>query len=565
MAGNILTPTAIWGRFSYDNPPITEAIDQTKIDNLSVERFYIGGRQTKEGTVKIFATKVKKAINTEMPAVLILNDFVGDDGVTLAIEFAKKGFTALVVDVAGEKENQDRFTIYPKDVSYANYKNAKDKLLTVELDVPRSCWYEWGVVAKYAVNYLCSIDKVSKVGAVACGEVATVLWHLSTMEDRLSAVTYVMNAGWRAYRGLYKFSGSVEPQYSDDVLKFIAGVEPQSYAQHVNCPTLVLSALNSSEYDCDRIYDTVDRIKEGVFRGVYFSAGFENGIDEEGFKNMFLFFKEFLGKTNPKDILVPKEPLIRCEAVDNILSVEVEVDQDNLKEVSLCFSKDTINPALRVWNKTQKCKKVSGNKYLFEIDLFSVNEIITVYAEVKYKKGLTLCTNILAKKVSRKVMNKGYRQKLIYSSREDNAETVFLSCKDGRENLIKYFETCDSSSVQLKNGPMDIKGVCCNYGIRTFKINCLADKPSDYAILMFDAYVKNDGEITVSLITDYQGQKITYSTRVHVNGGAIWHSVKLELSKFKTDEGRILKSFEKIQAIEFKVEGEYLLNNVLWV
>ena len=54
--------------------------------------------------------------------------------------------------------------------------------------------------------------------------------------------------------------------------------------------------------------------------------------------------------------------------------------------------------------------------------------------------------------------------------------------------------------------------------------------------------------------------------RVNVFGGDVWHNVQLEKNRFKTAEGMVLKSYEKIDAIEFSVdEGEFLLNNALWV
>ena len=46
----------------------------------------------------------------------------------------------------------------------------------------------------------------------------------------------------------------------------------------------------------------------------------------------------------------------------------------------------------------------------------------------------------------------------------------------------------------------------------------------------------------------------------------MWHNVKLTRNKFKTVEGMPLKNYDKINAVAFNAEdGEYLINNVLWV
>ena len=85
-------------------------------------------------------------------------------------------------------------------------------------------------------------------------------------------------------------------------------------------------------------------------------------------------------------------------------------------------------------------------------------------------------------------------------------------------------------------------------------------------MLMMDVYAKEKSVLSVKLISDYAGNKIEYIARANVLGGDVWHNVQLDMNKFKTEEGMSLKSYEKINAVEFNVEGtEYLINNVLWV
>ena len=51
-----------------------------------------------------------------------------------------------------------------------------------------------------------------------------------------------------------------------------------------------------------------------------------------------------------------------------------------------------------------------------------------------------------------------------------------------------------------------------------------------------------------------------------LHGGEVWQNVKIEQMRFKTEQGIGLKSYQKIEAIEFVAnENGYLLNNALWV
>ena len=82
---------------------------------------------------------------------------------------------------------------------------------------------------------------------------------------------------------------------------------------------------------------------------------------------------------------------------------------------------------------------------------------------------------------------------------------------------------------------------------------------------MFDVFSKEKGEMQVKLIADYFGAKVEYIETVKLLGGDVWQNVKIAINRYKTKEGMSLKTYEKIQAIEFSGQEEFLLNNALWV
>ena len=82
---------------------------------------------------------------------------------------------------------------------------------------------------------------------------------------------------------------------------------------------------------------------------------------------------------------------------------------------------------------------------------------------------------------------------------------------------------------------------------------------------MLDAYLKQDGVITVKLIADYFGKQTSYQANAKVKGGEIWNNIKFELKNFKTEVGLNLKSFDKIEAIKDlkeKKEDSYALDKI---
>jgi len=563
MAGNILTPSAIWSGFKVNTPLGAELIEEKKRGDVVYSEISIEGRKVDDKSVEIYGVLAKNAQLSFSPAILVLNDFIGGVNTDLITDLAKKGYTVLAVDLAGESEEGDRFTVYPESISYANYKNAKENLLSVEGDAKGTCWYEWACVARYALSFLKEQCGFSKVGAIAGGDAANALWQVAGTDELLDCAVFLLNAGWRGYRGIHKFGGKLEPQFDDNMYKFIAGLEPQAYAMHVKCPSLILSATNSSLYDCDRAYDTATRIN-GAYKAVHYSVSYRSRISNEGYNNAVFFFEEFLMRENSDKTTLPSEPDIKCDIVDGKLYFEVDVEEKDLKRVHVYVSEETTDPALRSWQRVSERKKIEEGKYAFNYAPYPKSGIITAFAKVTYTNGFSICSNIIAKRFNEDEVEPAFKANILYTSREEDLESVFgVASPDSLNGIVAV---SDKKYIRIKKGPMGIVGISSEQGLVTFKIGAKRFMPTDGAMLMLDVYAKEKSVLTVKLISDYWGNKIEYLANVNILGGDVWHNVQLEMNRFKTAEGMVLKTYGKINAVEFNVNGvDYLINNVLWV
>jgi len=561
MAANILTPLTIWGDFKIDEKPQADLIGEKRHGDVIVSKVYIDGQKTANGRVRVYGEIARGAQLAIMPAVLVVKDMETGDGDNLGVELAKRGYLALTIDVAGITDYQSTAcTIYPEEMSYANYETAKETLYQIKKGVKNTCWYEWGVAVRYALEYLHNQPCVNKIGGIGVKSGAILLWQLASTEKKLSASVAVMNAGWNAYKGVFKFSEE-DLEMTDDKMKYIAGIEPQTYASGVNAPLLTLCTTNSGEYDCDRVNDTVMRIPTQVYRAIDYSVNRVNVIDSAGFRNMLLFFDEFLMRGEKENKHLPLSPEIKCEIIDGKLRFEATVGEYDLSKIGIYIAEGSVNPCFRSWKRFVP-KKVADGKYELYYSPYHKSKIVTAYASVRYDMGFTLCSSIIAKKFAETEVETGNKDNIIYSGRDVNGASVFAEIP---QNTFKCLHNVVSEGVCEKSGPMGIDGIYAKNGLITFKVNAEKDKPSDGAILMLDVYAKEDDELTVTLSQNYFGNRVDYACRIPVKGGRAWHNVKLEMNRFKTQDGKIIKTFKDVNAISFKLNGVYLINNMLWV
>lgn len=559
MIGSILTPTSIWKNFSIKEDIGAETICQKKQGDIIYTSLNIEGKSLDDGTVNIYAELARKNNSEKSPAILLMEDFSINPDKTLTKNLIKQGYIVFCVDIAGFKEGKEFYTDYPASIDYANYEKSKDNLFSVEKDAINTCWYEWATVLRYALKYLKSLDYVSKIGGLAISHVATALWHVAGVCEDLDSVVFAFNSGWLGYKEILKFGGMVEPQFNDDKYKFIAGIDPQSYAMHISCPVLMLSATNCADFDADRAYDSVSRINEGNYTALHYSVGQIDVINNDGFNDMSIFFDKFLnGKGR---IILPKEIDLKCDIEDGAILIEGTADPKHLQSIEISISEGKANPALRLW-KNIPSKIDKQGRFVAKYLPFNSSELVVMFATAKYENGFSISSNIIAKRFKDEEIEPTFKSNVIYSSRMKELGDYFIS-----QNPSSFLiDSLDKWKIRTKKGPMGIEGITHENGILSFLMAIEKFKPSDAAILMLDVYSKNEGELVIKMIADYLGEKTEYVSRQKIIGGDVWHNVKIGINKFKTAEGLVLKEYSKIEAISINVENsDYLINNMLWI
>ncbi|MBQ9104135.1 MAG: hypothetical protein IJY57_03500 [Clostridia bacterium] len=559
MSAQILTPTAVWGGFEITEQVLATVLKEKRIKDVVISTLDITGKTTENSSVIMRAHLAKNAQASVSGAILMALGANDDYDEKVVYDLAKSGYLVLSINPCGTNTELE-YTSYPQELSYADYSLVKDNLYDLTFGIKKNCWYEWGVTLRYALKYLKSITGVAKVGVIGINHSATPLWQLASTDlEGIDCAVMVGNAGWSVYKGIHKWSGELDPQFNDDALKILAGIEPQAYAKSITCPVLMLSPTNSGEYDVDRAFDTVERV-EG-YSAVYYSVGHINGVDYNSYENI----KEFFGKhltLGARKTKLPSSPEIKAELVDGKFEFEVLPDKirkegEGLKEVFVYVSEGCIDPKYRSYYKVNGIEK--GGKYYFEYTPYYQSKNIVAYANATYETGYTVSSPIICKKFNAEQIKKACKSTVVYSNRKINGESVFAGLTE------RLFDYENDGKVLVKNGPMDISGVRADKGLITFKVNAEKDCPKNDAILLLDLFLKEAGEFSVSLVCDMFGAKTEYKANVSVSGGKVWHNVMLEIGKFKSSEGRVLKNYQGINAIIFNCESTYLINNVLWI
>ena len=549
MNSKILTPITIWQGFNDDLPLKDAVIKTIALNSYDLNYLYFSGRETKENRVRIYGLYAKQK-TVSKGSILILPNVVDTIDYELVVHFANLGYNVLSVDLRGEDDSVSDYTKYPKDVSYANYKNSSRTFSHVDKTAKETCWYEWACVARYGVSFLKFKNPSHKICVLGNKYASNVLWQVASMDKRVDCAIFLYGAGWLAYKGLSKLEGN-NIEINDERAKFLAGVEAQSYAQYVECPVLFLTSTNSSEFDSDRAIDTITRIKNQSDCYLNFITNAKNVLDLNSLNDCNLFLEKYVCESLTLKLCQP-ELEIDVDGEDVYYEVKVP-NKTEIISMHIFTSFNDVNPTDRVWYNVLNCVENKSRSFVYKQRVFSVCNSIIAFAVIKYKNGFTVSTKYNFKKVE--IETSSSVPSVVFSATKFPSNFIVENIKTKKIGNV-------FSSERLYNiveGPLNILGICSENTITSYAIKKLAYKLNDDSFVKFDMYTAINDILTVTLRDDNN----EFNFSCNVKGGNNWQNIFIPLTEFKTINGMPIKNFNDLYSVSISSQGKFIINNFI--
>ncbi len=558
----ILTPITLWQDFDDSLPPNEELLSERREDGYVKRELYFYGRNVGSGAgrVKIYAEYYFPEAAAKFPAVLILFEAGRLFDERLIFRYVRAGYGVLAVDYCGERSDA-RFTVYPKLVDYANYARAGRCVDYCDKTARETSWYEWAAVARYAVSYLHRREEVTEVGAIGLRTGGEILFKIAPYA-KLSCMISVCAAGWLAYRGINKFDEESNRILDEERHRFIAGIDSQSYAPHIKCPVLLVSAINDKKYNHDRVYDTFRQIDPALDKAILFSAHGSGLVGTHALRDIELFLDKFLrGRT----VFLSKPIALEVgeDEQGNLIATGTFDPMGEIEEFGVFYTENVAAFKTRDWTRViGRLEDLNKNVGKVPLRLYLGIRKALVYAFVKYSNGFSVTSKILEVNTDKRYANAIPRSRVIYS--EGEQRNGFSTFWKRTGSVADCFAEGANSSIRQLPGYGGIKGIATTPGIVSYRVGEARYEPPEGASFHFDAYVCKTAPLRVIFYKDEE-EKDGYSVDVTVEGGGMWKSYLIDPTDFKSETGAPLKDFAGVVSVAFFSEDDVLINNVLWI
>ncbi len=527
------------------------------------------GRASSDGGVRVYARFARPNGTDKRPVVLLLPDAGKGLDTELMDYFVDKGYAVLMPDYCGktkEGENEGMHTVYPPSLGHGNLRSARGLYDMTGLSAEETTWFEWTYVALYAIKYLKERADTGNIGVVGIRMGGDLAWHAMLSPDVKCGIP-VNAAGWHAFSHIAKFGDNIAHNLSDDMHRYIAAVEAQSYAPYVKCPTLMLCSLRDTGFDCDRAYDTYSRI--GNNDGNALAYSFQSGacIGPHGLADMDLFLEKNL---KGREIYIPDTLNVSVKEAAEGIEVLVECDKEGiLEETGVYYAEADVKTrsSFREWRCVRKedGRGLKNGVLRHTVKPFAGAKAVFVFAYAKYINGFRVMSKILSKRLSNPQKD-AIKSRLLFSGKEMDCFGV----AEYKEYSVGDIFLEREAVPKITKGYGNISGAYSVGGIKTYKISSPEYIPDENAMLKFDVYSKTTQVLKVSVeVADVEQVTERYNCLVEVVGGGKWKRVVLKAADFKGESyGAPLQNFYEGSTLSFDCAGEeeeFSITNILWL
>lgn len=539
----ILTPQIIWKGYDASALPLSASVLSDKTENgVRTVLAYFNGPTTTDGVARVFVRCVLPVADKPVPAVVYMPDAHRPVSAVDVSYLVRDGYAAVLPDYAGEREDDARYTLYPRSMACANF--TPDCLTEVPDDVRVNCWIIWAETLMRAVTFAASLDGVDagRIAVAGDGIAAASVLKAAAVDGRVKCAVTLFSPGYRP-----------EETEGRDYLSYKVALDGAAYAPMIKVPLLMM--LSSNEQD-----DSTDDMSE-IFELIPPESGSRLSISERtshafGVKqknNVSLWLAYHLKGIGS----VPGAPELAVSCEERRLRFSVTAPE-GCDDVELFASQAMPRGSLRNWRRTIP-EKTENGEYVAYADVYDIKQPVYAFANVcPHGGGMSVSTPVL----SRVPALLGVAETPVKSSR------LVYDGDMGTDDWVVQSPLAEKDTLTMVPGPFGIPGVSSSIGtMSTFKIGDAAYRGRGSLLLQIMIYSAVDQTVTFTVVArgDEEDDGYTsYSYSATLSPSDEWRKLTLAATDFKSPHAA---GMEWENAVYLRVDSDapVAISSMIWV
>ena len=443
-----------------------------------------------------------------------------------------------------------RFTVYPKQIAYANSLDCKDDF-SLTGSAKQTKWYEYAVNNMRAVTLLEEEKFVKGVSVITIGRGSRVGMMVLAMDGRVQngAVVFGNLVDEYPFTHPQQYTDAelvamesvsvVDKQLSKKEHEQIweMGIGPQSYLPLIKQPVYVVCGGNSVNVQIGTLSRAFSRINKQSKLLILPDA-----FDYLPNYMVNSIVKWFKGKTSDAQM-----KLAVVDSKDGQLTIEVAANCE-MSDLELWYCRDNSKKG-KHWVVAPLKPTASDNVYQASLDLYEDNCQLYVLAVAN---GEIPVSTPLMPISTQSQYTLRHRKPLIFSGEEDfRFVPVNMVSDKWHGNEIELYKCKGYMGITGQ------KGSC----FATFALSDSSNVSSG-GVLAFDVCCDVKQRLTIVAIVNLGEQNQSYVANVDLLGNGRWQRVILDSTNFASPDKRTITIGNKVDMVIFSTKEKFIINNI---
>ncbi len=538
----LITAQALWKDYELRGLPLSETVLAVEHkERYTIKYVYFNGEATTDGCTRIYAQLYSPSSIPSGASVVLMNDVDEPFDTTYVDLLVSCGYTVLVVDYAG-KNDEGRYTIYPKSLSYADYYGEEGgfRLPQTALEAKQSAWYVYATVMARGLVYLESQDSLDKdkISFFGVRRGALSVYKAAYLAPEACAAVALFN------------SSCVEniDTAAPEAMLYNTCLAPGCYAAQLKVPTYIVEGSNNGE---DSLFATNELYKVASDECRFYVA--------EHADNTLMPYQRrsiiaFLNTVCFAHEALPAEPRLEAKNSERSLYYEITIDKpQNAETVKLHYFYGRESGAYRNWSKLG-LQRVSESEYLCKAEVYLQKEETSAFASVIYDSGLILSGEIITKTPYLMGVDETQivRSRLIYDV-EMGVDSWMITDKRG------------FGEVTIEDDGSAIMGVTSSANsLTTLKIgdvHTCGDRDGSLQLLVFS---KSEQTLKIEVVCRSENGYVTYECHRKPPACEEWSKITLSAEDLRSGQG-VMRGWDEAVGITVSSEETLLISSLLWI
>lgn len=547
-AAEFASPEEIWHGYDPQALPLDiEVVESWQEDGCWYEKLRFTGEVADGVKTRVLTIRGGPIGGKDLAGVLHIHG--GGQTVSLQwVQFwAKRGYACVSIDFCGKAYDRTEYTEWGP-LETCNMPMAGDGVF-VKPDLRASSWYHWIIACRRAITVLEGTQGVDpdRIGIFGISVGGTLCWMVAGCDDRVKAAAPIYGCGY-----------NIDPRRSldeagpcdADHLYFKRILSPEANAPYMKCPVLFLSATNDMHGRIHTAYEILGAVDAPVWQ--VFTPNYDHHVEPEQSIGLPLWMDWQLRSGKPW----PESPVVKVSiGTDGVPVAQVSADRTGeVEKVEVHYSLDDKVPGARLW-RTVSAKK-TREEWTAPAPVMDTWKSLHLFANVYYSSGVCLSSNLVVTIPGQ--LGKA-RATLRWTDRVDDADLLsrfyFVPAYTDPNQDCGYLRAGGDaeSGLYFTLNPEAFSGEIGFYvGSHYPGDEQYRGRPGKALAFDFRGGFKSDLTVMIHERARLAGGRMFSATVPADAAKSGWQRVVLPLSAFKSEDGAVPETWEKIDKVDIR-------------